>query len=125
MRIECRADVIEVSARMSKRRLRSVKLGEDSVSGKRTRLVLLGRLRLEDDAGRRVEIRGGKTQALLAYLALPAGRRHHRDHLATLCGVRWVRSVPVTISANAFRYCARPWAGLLWPRTIRLLSTRR
>jgi TolB-like protein/tetratricopeptide (TPR) repeat protein len=54
------------------------------VSGKRTRLVLLGRLRLEDDAGRRVEIRGGKTQALLAYLALPAGRRHHRDHLATL-----------------------------------------
>ena len=69
---------------MSKRRLRSVKLGEESESGKRRRLRLLGRLRLEDYAGRRVEIRGSKTQALLAYLALPAGRRHHRDQLATL-----------------------------------------
>jgi len=47
------------------------------------KLFLLGRLRAER-AGRRLEVRGKKAEALLAYLALPPGRRHSRDHLSGL-----------------------------------------
>ena len=50
---------------------------------RRLKLFLLGRLRAER-AGRRLEVRGKKAEALLAYLALPPGRRYSRDHLAGL-----------------------------------------
>ena len=49
----------------------------------RLKLFLLGHLRAER-GGRRLEIRAKKAAALLAYLALPPGRRHSRDHLAGL-----------------------------------------
>jgi adenylate cyclase len=56
---------------------------EGRLSRRRVRLFLLGSLRAEVD-GRCVDIRGSKSQALLGYLALPAGRRHARAHLAGL-----------------------------------------
>jgi len=48
------------------------------------RLRLLGRFRAERAAGGPVAIPSKKGQVLLAYLALPAGERHHRDRLAML-----------------------------------------
>lgn len=50
---------------------------------RRLKVFLLGRLRAER-AGRRLDVRGSKVAALLAYLALPPGRRHSREHLAGL-----------------------------------------
>lgn len=48
------------------------------------RLRLLGRFRAEGGAGRSLAIASKKGQALLAYLALTTGERHHRDRLALL-----------------------------------------
>src|SRR5215468_3746746 len=48
----------------------------------RLRLSLLGPFRLEADS--EIALPSRKAQALLAYLALPAGRRHRRDKLASL-----------------------------------------
>jgi DNA-binding SARP family transcriptional activator/TolB-like protein len=48
------------------------------------RLRLLGRFRAEGDGGRSLAIASKKGQALLAYLALTTGERHHRDRLAML-----------------------------------------
>jgi len=48
----------------------------------RLRLSLLGPFRLEADA--EIALPSRKAQALLAYLALPAGRPHRRDKLASL-----------------------------------------
>ena len=47
------------------------------------KLSLLGRFRLEA-GGDLLEVPGKKAQALLAYLAMPSGRRHARAHLAGL-----------------------------------------
>lgn len=49
----------------------------------RLRLFLLGRFHLEAQ-GRPLELPRKKAQGLLAYLALPSGRRHSRGHLAGL-----------------------------------------
>ncbi len=46
------------------------------------RITLLGGFQAEAASGRRIEIAAKKTRALLAYLALPAGRPHTRDELA-------------------------------------------
>src|SRR6185312_2915792 len=48
----------------------------------RLRLSVLGPFRLEADA--EIALPSRKAQALLAYLALPAGRPHRRDKLASL-----------------------------------------
>ena len=49
----------------------------------RLRVFLLGRFHLEAQ-GRALEMPRKKAQGLLAYLALPSGRRHSREHLAGL-----------------------------------------
>jgi len=49
----------------------------------RVKLSLLGRFSVEADA-QPVEVSSKKAQALLAYLAMPTGRRHAREHLAGL-----------------------------------------
>jgi DNA-binding SARP family transcriptional activator len=48
------------------------------------RLRLLGRFDAQREDGKPVGSLGGKSQALLAYLALPAGEPHLRDRLAAL-----------------------------------------
>jgi DNA-binding SARP family transcriptional activator len=50
----------------------------------RLRLKLLGGFELRTASGLAVEIASRKTRALLAYLALPAGRSHARDKLTGL-----------------------------------------
>jgi DNA-binding SARP family transcriptional activator/tetratricopeptide (TPR) repeat protein len=52
--------------------------------GKRVRLALLGGFQVRVDQGQPVTFPSGKVQALLAFLALPPGRAHARDTLATL-----------------------------------------
>ena len=48
------------------------------------RINLFGRLRVADGDGGAISVPGKKPQALLAYLALNAGKPQSRDHLATL-----------------------------------------
>jgi predicted ATPase/DNA-binding SARP family transcriptional activator len=50
----------------------------------RLRLTLLGGFQAKVDAGAALVLPTRKTQALLAYLALPLGQAHARDQLATL-----------------------------------------
>ena len=52
--------------------------------GKRVRLALLGGFQVRVDQGQPENFPSGKVQALLAFLALPPGRAHARDTLATL-----------------------------------------
>lgn len=47
-------------------------------------LQLLGGFELRDDQGRLIELPTRKAELLLAYLAMPAGRAHAREKLATL-----------------------------------------
>lgn len=55
------------------------------VSGERRFTVhMLGGLRLHDASHPRLRVTSRKARALLAYLVLPAGRRHRRDELAAL-----------------------------------------
>ncbi len=52
-------------------------------------LQLLGRFDARDEHGTSIPVPTRKAEALLAYLALPAGRWHSREHLA---GLLWSRS---------------------------------
>ncbi|MCI0548468.1 MAG: hypothetical protein L0027_14430, partial [Candidatus Rokubacteria bacterium] len=53
------------------------------MTGRSLRLGLLGRFSVQVQ-GRPAGVPGKKAQGLLAYLALPSGRRHSREHLAAL-----------------------------------------
>ena len=66
----------------------------------RLRLFLLGRFHLEAQ-GRPVELPRKKAQGLLAYLALPSGRRHSREHLA---GLLW-GDMDATRARHNLRQC--------------------
>jgi len=50
----------------------------------RLQITLLGGFHVAAASGRTIEIAAKKTRALLAFLALPAGRQHTRDELADL-----------------------------------------
>lgn len=56
---------------------------QSHVTERPLRLSLLGRFSLVA-RGRSLEVPGKKAQGLLAYLAIPSGRRHSREHLAGL-----------------------------------------
>ena len=68
-----------VSAGVERASIRRQSGGE----GPALKLFLLGGFRLEVD-GEPLDVRGAKAKALLAYLALPAGRLHGRQQLANL-----------------------------------------
>jgi adenylate cyclase len=70
------------------------------VTGRPLRLGLLGRFSVEAE-GRLVEVPGKKAQGLLAYLALPSGRRHSREHLA---GLLW-GDMPEERARHNLRQC--------------------
>src|SRR5207245_3345412 len=62
----------------------AVSLGGTLKSAARLKLTLLGGFQAQLEAGAALVLPTRKTQALLAYLALPLGQAHQREKLATL-----------------------------------------
>ena len=72
-------------------------------------LKLLGGFEARLQAGAALVLQTQKTQALLAYLALPLGQSHPREKLATLLWGEKCAMPPVTSDGRSIKWASVKW----------------